>query len=93
MIMEKLIINKATSKLELEYPCPWVYKVVGKEQELIRQAIADVFQARECLVTLSNSSRTGKYHCLNVEIVVRDEEDRMVNYEALKKHPAVTMIL
>ena len=93
MIMEKMIINSATQKLELEYPCPWVYKVVGKEQDLIRQAIADVFQERECLVTVSNSSRTGKYHCLNAEIVVQDEEDRMANYAALKKHPAVTIVL
>lgn len=93
MIMEKLVINSSTQKLELEYPCPWVYKVVGKEQDLIRQAIVDVFQERECLVTTSNSSRTGKYHCLNVEIVVVDEEDRMANYESLKKHPSVTMVL
>ena len=80
-------------KLALEYPCRWVYKLIGLEQEDIRGAVASVLQERQCLVTLSNSSRTGKYHCLDVEVVVHDETDRTAQYEAFRCHPAITMVL
>lgn len=80
-------------KLELEYPCRWVYKLIGESQESVRQAIVVVLQERECLVSLSNSSRTGKYHCLDVEVVVHSEDDRTANYEAFRCHPAITMVL
>lgn len=88
-----MILNLSKQKLELEYPCTWVYKLIGPDQDLLRKAIAEVVQGRECTVSLSNSSRTGKYHCLNLEITVHSEEDRAVNHQALKNHPDVTMVL
>lgn len=90
---EKIVAAGCGQKLALEYPCRWVYKLIGLEQEGIRGAIAAVLQERQCLVTLSNSSRTGKYHCLNVEVVVHDETDRTSHYEAFRCHPAITMVL
>jgi len=91
--MEKIILNSCKQKLEMEYPCHWTYKLIGVAQGEIRQAITSVLQGRECLVSHSNSSRAGKYHCLNVELVVHSEEDRTANYEAFKSHPAITMVL
>jgi len=90
---EKAVLAGCQQKLELEYPCSWVYKLVGLEQESIRGAVSAVLQERQCLVTLSNSSRTGKYHCLNVEVVVDDETDRTRLYEAFRCHSAITMVL
>jgi len=85
---EKIVAAGCWQKLALG-----VYKLIGLEQEGIRGAIAAVLQERQCLVTLSNSSRTGKYHCLNVEVVVHDETDRTSHYEAFRCHPAITMVL
>jgi uncharacterized protein len=90
---EKIVVSGCGQKLVLAYPCPWVYKLIGPEQEGIRGAIAAVLQERQCLVTLSSSSRTGKYHCLNVEVVVQDEADRTTQYEAFRRHPAIVMVL
>lgn len=88
-----VLLNECKQKVELEYPCPWVYKIIGREQENLRAAIAEVVQVRECLVTLSNSSSGGKYLCLDVEIVVLSAEDREAQYHAFKEHPAVVMVL
>ncbi|MFZ5775303.1 MAG: YbeD family protein [Thermodesulfobacteriota bacterium] len=91
--MERVVWNTTKEKLALEYPCRWVYKLIGPCQREVKAAIVAVLQERECLVTLSNSSRTGKYHCLDVEVVVHSEDDRTANYEAFKRHPAIVMVL
>ena len=80
-------------KVVLEYPCPWVYKLIGADQELLHAAIAEIAQSRACTVTPSRSSRTGKYHSLDVEIVVTAEQERNGLYAAFKAHPAVIMVL
>lgn len=88
-----MILNSCKQKLKLEYPCSWVYKVIGSDHERIREAIAEIVQERECTISHSNSSGKGKYHCLNLEITVHSEEDRTMNHEALKQHPSIKMVL
>ncbi len=88
-----MLLNGCKQKVELTYPCPWVYKIIGMEQEELRAAIAEVVQARECLVSLSNSSSGGKYLCLDVELVVVSAEDREAQHLAFKGHPAVVLVL
>jgi len=65
-----LIINRRGRGPEIDYPCPWGYKVIGTDMERLRSAIAEVIQERPHTVTPSNRSVTGRYHCLNVDIVV-----------------------
>lgn len=88
-----VLLNSCKQKVEMEYPCSWVYKIIGREQGELRGAIAEVVQARECLVSLSNSSSGGKYFCLDVELVVLSAEDREAQYLAFKGHSAVVMVL
>ncbi len=88
-----MLINKCKQKLELEYPCKWQYKVIGQDAEAVQDAIREIVQDRECLVSHSSSSSKGKYHSFNVELVVHDEADRVKNYEAFRSHAAVKMVL
>ena len=88
-----MLLNGCKQKVELTYPCPWVYKIIGREQGELRAAIAEVVQARECLVSLSHASSGGKYLCLDVELVVVSAEDREGQYHAFKDHLAVVMVL
>jgi len=88
-----LIINRRGRGPEIDYPCPWGYKVIGTDMERLRSAIAEVIQERPHTVTPSNRSVTGKDHCLNVEIVVASEECRLEIYEGLRRHPAVKIVL
>ena len=78
---------------KLTYPCEWLYKVIGADKEQLQQAIHQVIQDTSCTITPSNSSKTGKYHCLNLEITVRNEEERNHIYTALKEHPDVKVVL
>jgi putative lipoic acid-binding regulatory protein len=80
-------------KPTMAYPCRWAYKLIGSEVEQLRCAIAEVVQGREHAVTLSRTSRTGKYCCLNLELVVHDDEDRVRIFEALRRHPATHVVL
>jgi putative lipoic acid-binding regulatory protein len=88
-----LTINKSGGKPDIAYPCSWGYKVIGSDVELLRSAIAQVIQERPHTVTPSNRSLTGKYRCLDVEIIVTSEECRLEIYEGLRKHPAVKVVL
>lgn len=88
-----MIINRLGRGPEIDYPCPWGYKVIGTDVERLRSAIAQVIQERPHTITPSNRSVTGKYHCLDVEIVVTSEACRLEIYDGLRSHPAVKIVL
>ena len=81
------------AELDLPYPCRWVYKIIGTDEAALRSAVTDILQAREHSVTLSRTSAGRNYCCLNVEVLVYDEQDRVATYEALGVHPAVRLVL
>lgn len=88
-----LILNRSGRGPAIDYPCPWGYKVIGSDVERLRRAVAEVIQERPHTVTPSRRSMTGKYHCLDVELVVTSEEYRVEIYEGLRRHPAVKIVL
>lgn len=79
-------------KLELDYPCLWVYTVIGEDCDGVRRAILEVTKERRCEIITSRKSSSGKYHSLNAEITVESEEVRDGIYLALKEHPAVKIV-
>ena len=80
-------------KVQLEYPCPWIYKIIGPDEDEMRLAVAEIIRDRAYKVTHSRDSKTDKYHCLNVELSIESESHRTALYEALKAHRAVKMVL
>jgi uncharacterized protein len=80
-------------KVQLEYPCPWVYKIIGPNADEMRRAVAEIICDRAYKISHSRSSAAAKYHCLNVELSVESESHRTALYEALKAHRAVKIIL
>jgi putative lipoic acid-binding regulatory protein len=80
-------------KPQITYPCPWVYKVIGRDPQEVVRAIAEVLAGRACSAVPSRSSAGGAYHCFNVETTVESEPDRLACYEKLRSHPAVIMVL
>ncbi|MEA2099089.1 MAG: DUF493 domain-containing protein [Campylobacterota bacterium] len=87
------ILNDRKEKLELEYPCGWTYKLIGYEKEAIQKAIHSVIAQREHNLTHSNSSKTGKYVSMNLDIVIQNEDERTFIFEALKAHQHIKMVL
>ena len=80
-------------KAKLDYPCQWLYKVIGTDHEQLRQAIMEIITNIPCKINLSNSSSSGKYLCLNLEITVQSEEERNSIYLNLKAHPNIKIVL
>jgi len=80
-------------KVQLEYPCPWVYKIIGSDENEMRRAVAEIICDRSYKISHSRSSETSKYHCLNVKLSVESESHRTTLYEALKAHRAVKLVL
>ena len=80
-------------KVQLKYPCSWVYKIIGPDADEIRRAVAEIICDRAYKISHSRDSEKGKYHCLNVELSVESESHRTTLYEALKAHRAVKLVL
>lgn len=85
--------KKDICKAKLNYPCQWLYKVIGTDNEQLRQAIMEIIKDTPCEINFSNSSSSGKYLCLNLEITVQSEEERNSIYQGLKDHPKVKIVL
>jgi uncharacterized protein len=77
----------------LAYPCPWVYKIIGRDLGQLRNAAAEVLSGQTYSAIPSRSSKGGAYHCLNIETRVGSESDRLVLCEKLRRHPAVILVL
>jgi len=80
-------------KVQIDYPCHWLYKVIGFDRDKLHQALLEIVNDDSCTISPSNSSRTGKYHCLNFEVTVKNEKERNSIYLALKSHPQVKIVL
>ena len=80
-------------KVKLDYPCQWLYKVIGTDHEQLRLAIMEIITNIPCEISISNSSPAGKYLCLNLEITVQNEEERNSIYSDLKAHTHIKMVL
>lgn len=87
------MMNEEDCKPQIDYPCLWVYKVIGRDLEELRCAVAEVMKGSEHTVTPSRSSRGDAYHCLNVELTVESEPVRLGLYERLRRHPSVIMVM
>ena len=91
--METLNDKLQGKKLELKYPCNWCYKVIAGEKGALQNAVKDVIKEREHTLKDSNSSKTGKYVSMNLDVLVHNEDDRTFIYDALKKHQDIKMVL
>jgi len=80
-------------KAELKYPCQWLYKVIGLDRKKLHRALLEIIDEDSCEISFSSSSSKGKYHCLNLELTVKSEEERNSIYLALKNHPQVKIVL
>jgi len=85
--------DAAAAVVEIEYPCVWQYKAIGRSRDLLLESIEAVFCGESCEVTYSNSSRSGKYHSYTVELEVADEDSRNRFYMGLKNSAHVVMVI
>lgn len=96
-IKDMKILNSNCSgqpeKPEIDYPCNWIYKVIGEDQEILKEVIITACAPANVDISYSHSSSKGKYHSLNASLEVEDEKQRLQIYDLLKNHPAIKVVL
>jgi putative lipoic acid-binding regulatory protein len=80
-------------KLHLDYPCQWIYKIIGTNQDEMQSAVTELIRDRPCKISFSRRNEMARYISLNVEVIVESESHRMDLYYALKAHPAIKVVL
>lgn len=80
-------------KPDIDYPCNWVYKVIGEDPRILEELIITACAPASVEITPSHTSSGGKYHSLNASLTVENEAMRLQIYDLLKEHPAVRYVL
>ena len=88
-----MFLKDIDQKVKIDYPCRWVYKVIGSDHDELCAIISALLQDMPHKVSHSRSSAAGRYHCLNLEVTVESDAKRIAIYEALRDNPAVRIIL
>ena len=85
--------NPEQDRPDISYPCVWEYTVIGVGEDGMRQAVAAAVAMCEHTVAPSNTSRTGKYCSLRLEVRVADEAERDRIFRVLADHDEVAMVI
>ena len=86
-------ISDIKEHVVIEYPSKWTYKLISEHHDHTKEAIKDVIAEKEHNLTISNTSKGGKYVSMNLELLVMSEEERTFIFEALKAHVKIKMVL
>ena len=87
-----MIDNRENEKASIDYPCEWVYKVIGSDKASVHGATASIMQDSAYQINDSNASKTGKYLSFNVTVIVGDEACRNKIYEGFKVHDDIKFV-
>lgn len=87
------MVTYLKGKPVIKYPCRWVYKLFGTDQDRMREAVVQSMAGADYMLTPSRSSKYEKYHCMNLDIQVLSEEYRIEKFLALSSHQAFVLIL
>lgn len=80
-------------KPEINYPCDWLYKVIGENPEAVKEGVFQVLAGKDFIFTDSHTSSGGKYHSFNVELTVDNEEERLSIYNKMVNHAAIKVVI
>ena len=80
-------------RLTLDFPCPWTYTVIGPDPDRLRTAIEGIVGDADHSITPSHESRHGKYLSLHLEVIVRNDEERLAIFRRLHDHADVAFVL
>jgi putative lipoic acid-binding regulatory protein len=85
--------RRPKEKPDIAYPCPWTFKLFGTDENLLREAVAELMPLAGYELTLSRTSSRGRYLCMNLELTVVSDEDRTSVFEALNAHSQILLVL
>ncbi|GAX60218.1 hypothetical protein SCALIN_C07_0029 [Candidatus Scalindua japonica] len=87
-----MIEKRDNEETGVDYPCEWVYKVIGHDKKSVHNAVAGIIQDSDYDIKDSNTSKTGKYVSFNITVLVGDETYRNKIYLAFKEHSDIKFV-
>ena len=88
-----ILDDKYDKRPEIEYPCEWGYKIIGRDRDALEAVICAIMGERNYTQREGNSSSKGNFHSLNMRCVVQSEEDRNTIFKAFQDHDDVKMVI
>lgn len=85
-------MNLDLQKPHINYPCEWEYKIVGENEEAIRNLVFEIMP-RQYHIQRGRLSSGGKFMSMYVRLEVQDENERNALFHALSTHNEVRMVL
>ena len=93
--------DRENERPQIEYPCPWDYKIIGTSEDALRGAVQVCLArtlnqapgAREFELGMSRTSNGGKYISLNLNLMVMDEVERNEIFTSLAGHPEIRIVI
>lgn len=86
-------MNIIKGKAKISYPCDWEYRVIGPDEEAMRQAIIKILSDKEHKLSFSNISKAGKYISLTLKTKVFSEKERNNIYVSLRDNPVIKIVI
>lgn len=87
------MIDLNKEKLELEYPCQWIYKLVVLSDHKIKSTVDEIVVDKEYNLKDSNQSSKGKFVSYRLEITVENEEERVGIFDSFRNHKDIKMVI
>lgn len=86
-------MHRLEGRPDIEYPCEWRFKVIGRDESEMRQAVGEIVGNHDYTIDLSNHSAKGTYCSLNLQMTVISESHRVYIYTALMEHESTKIVL
>ena len=80
-------------ELEIEYPCRWEYRLIGKSEAQLRAAAAGALGEAQHELRPSKKSGAGTYVSMSLQVDVCDEAQRKHFFARLSAHADVLYVL
>jgi len=87
------VILDANKRVELNYPCKWQYKLIGRFEDLIKEDVKKILNDKEHKIEIANKSKKGKFISLNLHLEVESEEERLSIFDSLCKSQVIMRVL
>lgn len=81
------------SELEIEYPCRWEYRLIGKSAAQLSAAAAEALEGATHKLRPSKKSGAGSYVSMSLQVDVRDAPQRQHFFARLSAHADVLYVL
>lgn len=88
-----VVVPRDDNGPRIDYPAPWGYRIVGTSEEAIRAHVHELLAGIEHELVWSRQSSGGRYVSLHLNLIVRDEAQRLAIFEHLARHDAVRFVV